>query len=112
MGHAILQRQAQGYFERCTHLIGNDESFFQVREHLAVIADEESVGHVGQLLGVLVRQLQRTGHLVGDQVVHERRARGARVPEPHSLVEHIKQGHQPNYRMGYVRRLERARKGA
>ena len=49
------------------------------------VPEEEGVGHVGQLLGVLVLEVQGRGLLVRDDVVHEGRAGGAGVAEPHGL---------------------------
>lgn len=65
--------------------IRQNESLFQMREHLLVVPYEVGVGHVGQLLAVLAGQLQRRGHLVGYQVVHEYGTGSAGVAEPHHL---------------------------
>ena len=50
-----------------------------------MVADEERVRHVGELLRVERVERQRRRHLVRDDVVHEGRAARARVAEPHHL---------------------------
>ena len=56
-----------------------------MRKHLHVITDEERIGHVRQLLAVLVCQLQGRGDGVGDDIVHVGGAAGAGVAQPHHL---------------------------
>ena len=57
----------------------------KVREHVGVVSNEERVGHVGQLLRVLLGYLRRGGLLVRDDVVHEGSPTGTWVPQPHGL---------------------------
>lgn len=59
----------------------------KVREHVSMVSDEERVGHVGQLLGVLIGHVHGGGLLVRDDVVHEGGSAGARVAQPHGLVD-------------------------
>ena len=42
----------------------------EMREHVAVVTDEECVRHVGQLLRVLASEMERRGHLISDDVIH------------------------------------------
>ena len=57
----------------------------QVWEHVAVVADEEGVCHVGELLRVLLSEVEGRGGLVRDDVIHIAGAAGARVAKPHDL---------------------------
>ena len=42
----------------------------EVGEHVVVVPNEECVRHVGQLLGVLLGQVQGGSNPVGDDVIH------------------------------------------
>ena len=42
----------------------------EMREHVAVVPDEERVRHVSQLLRVLASEMERRGHLISDDVIH------------------------------------------
>ena len=84
-GHVVLDVAA--VLEQVGVPVGHDDPLPEVREHLLVVADEERVGHVRQLLRVLRRQLERRGLLVRDDVVHEGGAARAGVPQPHCLSE-------------------------
>lgn len=57
-----------------------------MREHVGMVADEESVRHVGQFLRVLLSNFNRGSLLVADEVVHEGGTTGSRVAQPHSLL--------------------------
>ena len=50
-----------------------------------MVAHEECVGHVGELLAVLVGQVERAGLFVRHYVVHKACAGGAGVAKPHHL---------------------------
>lgn len=50
-----------------------------------MIADEVSVRHVGEFLAVLTGELQRRSDLVRDEIIHETRAGGTRIAQPHDL---------------------------
>ena len=52
----------------------------KVREHVGMVSNEESVGHVGQLLRVLLGYFRRGRLLVCDDVIHEGSPTGSRVP--------------------------------
>ena len=73
-------------------LVDNDDALLEVREHLLVVADEERLGHEGQLFRVLRRQFQRRRDAVRDDVVHVGGAAGARIAEPHHLDRRRPQG--------------------
>lgn len=66
-------------------LIKVRKSCLEMREHVGVISNEESVRHVSQFLRVLLSDLNRRRLLITDDVVHERSSAGTRVAEPHSL---------------------------
>ena len=51
-----------------------------MREHVAMISHKETVGHVGQFLRVMFRQVYRRGELVCDDVVHVTGTTGAWIP--------------------------------
>jgi hypothetical protein len=50
-----------------------------------VIPDEVGVGHVSELLAVLIGELEGRRDLVGDEVVHEARPGRPRIAQPHDL---------------------------
>lgn len=50
-----------------------------------MVPDEVGVRHVGELLAVLIGELQRRSDFVRDEVIHEAGARGTRVSQPHDL---------------------------
>ena len=60
-----------------------------------MVADEEGVGHEGQLLAVLRGKVEGRGLLVSDNVVHEAGPAGPRIAQPHRLKKII--GYQLNY---------------
>ena len=59
----------------------------EVREHVAMISDEERVGHVGELLRVLLGEVEGGGEFVCDDVVHVVSSTGTWVAQPHHLGE-------------------------
>ncbi len=61
------------------------ESYLEVREHIGMISNEESVRHVDHFLRVLLCNLKRRRLLISDYVVHERSSTGAWVSKPHGL---------------------------
>ena len=63
----------------CVQVGGPRSGVQEVGEHVSVIADKEGVRHVGQLLGVLLHEVERRGVLVGDDVIHVVSTTGARV---------------------------------
>ena len=64
----------------------------KVREHVAMVSDEERVRHVGELLGILLGEVDGGGDLVRDDVIHVIGTTGARVTQPHDLVCHQRKG--------------------
>ena len=50
-----------------------------------MVANEEWVGHVGELLAVMVGRVERAGLFVRHYVVHKACAGGAGVAKPHHL---------------------------
>lgn len=65
------------------------ETNLEMREHVGMVANEESVRHVGQFLWVLLSNFNRGSLLVSDDVVHEGCPTGSRVAQPHSLLNKI-----------------------
>lgn len=59
----------------------------EVGKHVGMISNEESVGHVGELLRVLLSDFHGRRLLVGYDVVHERSPTGSGVAEPHGLLD-------------------------
>lgn len=58
----------------------------EVREHVGVVSNKESMGHVSQFFRILLSYFQRGCLLVRDDVVHEGSPTGSRVTQPHSLL--------------------------
>lgn len=61
----------------------------EMREHIGMISNEESVGHVGKFLRVLLCYFHRRCLLVCDDVVHEGGSTGSRVTQPHGLFKQV-----------------------
>ena len=85
---------------KCLLIGGTAALAEQVGEHVAVVAHEECMRHIGQLLRVLLCQVQGRSDRVGDDVIHVACTAGTRVTQPHDLREGGEEGGREGGRGG------------